>query len=263
MPLADVHRAPAHLRAHAAAEEERVEIGALDEIVAAIARAEAHRELGAERDGRVPLGLDGDLAHLGLGDGLVARAAVDRREDRLGLAELHLDGLGQPGAARERRADRFARAVHDLREHHRAIVDRDARVLAAVVDAEHRTRADALDGELPCVVVEAHERLAARGARQLGEREPEVAQDARGVALRDARGHVGPFDEDVEDLADAARAGAAMHAGRGQLGGVVGAEGGGGGRTDEDLEGTHLWGARLAVAVGKQGFHGCWLARRL
>ncbi len=86
----------------------------------------------------------------------------------------------------------------------------DARLRAGAVHAQASGRPEALDAELPGLVVEAHRRLAARASRQLDEGERQVAQDERAVRLVDARrgGDVAAIDEDVEQLARASRGGA-------------------------------------------------------
>ena len=216
--LAEVDGAAADLGAHAAADEERMEVGALD---ARLERgrgrgAGTHRELRGEGDRRVAIDVDGHRrrrGHLGAEVGLLLASA--RR------------GRGGPRRARARgesrtawRATRGVESIDDARAHlledDRAIVDEDGRLVAAAVDAERRGVREALDAELPRVLVEAHDALAASDADEVGERPREIAQHARRVTLRDARSDVRTMDEEVEDLvrphAGSAGGGAAVDA---------------------------------------------------
>ena len=117
--------------------------------------------------------------------------------------------LGELERARARARGRGGRAVRvegvdDARAHlledDRAVVDEHGGLVAAAVDAQRRGVAEALDAELPRVLVEAHDALAAGDADEVGERAREIAQDARRVRLRDARSDVRTMNEQVEDL---------------------------------------------------------------
>ena len=108
---------------------------------------------------------------------------------------------GEPDAWRAtRRVERIDDARAHLLEHDRTVVDEHGRLGAAAVDAERRGVREALDAELPRVLVEAHDALAAGDPDEVGERPREIAQHARRVTLRDARGDVRAVNEEVEDL---------------------------------------------------------------
>jgi len=103
-------------------------------------------------------------------------------------------------ASFEREVDRIDDARAHLFEDDRAVVDEDLGLGAAAIDAERRTQASALDAELPGVIVEANDALAAHGPGELAQGACEIPEHARGVTLRDARGDVRSLDEEVEDL---------------------------------------------------------------
>ena len=69
------------------------------------------------------------------------------------------------------------------------------------VDAQRGEGAEALDAQLPGIIVEADDRLPPRPRRQIGERRCEIAEDARRVTIGNSRGDVGAVEEDVEHLA--------------------------------------------------------------
>jgi hypothetical protein len=199
--LAEIYAAPADLGAHATANEERVEIGALDGGLERRGHGGpgAHRELGRERDRRVAVEVDRDRR--GSGD-LAAEVGL-----RGASALEHPPHLGE--LERHRRARRVAsngrvEGVHDagahLLEDDRAVVDEDRGLRAAAIDAQRRGVGEALDAELPRVLVEAHDALSAGDADEVGEGPREVAQHARRMTLRDTGGDVCPVDEEVEDL---------------------------------------------------------------
>ena len=211
---------------------------------ASLGGARAHRELGRERDRGVALDVDRD----GLGEGGVVVEVLGSRlladERAADLDQLAGDGHARGvGVAGEGRVDRVDDARAHLREDDRAIVDEHRGLAAAAVDAQGRARAHALDAELPGVVVEAHDPLATGRRDELGEREREVAEDARGMALGDPRGDVRALDEEVEHLARSrAHAGAR---GRRRFTNRLHLIGPRHGAVrlgfDEDLEAAHFW----------------------
>ena len=254
MAISQVDGAAADLGAHAAAEQQGVQVGALDGLALVGRRsAVAHPELGAERERSVSLGLDHDQ---------------DRRRDLHAVARHGTDTpelLADRQELEARRRQMRARALlgqeplhgvahrgNDLVEGHDAIMDGDERIGAGAVDAQAGARAEALDADLPGLVIEAHGGLAARAARQVDDGERQVAQDEGAVRLADARGDVRAVDEDVEQLADRAAAFVAREV---QGSGPVGRGGGEGlrlGGGDDYLEahsvvgsgGGHAWGKR-------------------
>ncbi len=203
-------------RADPAAEEQRVHVRSLDARLVCGPGALAQEQIACERErgAAVALERDGRRGRDGGGEGVVGRGRQRvGPELRLDAAQLDREG-GRRAGAREDGLDGLERAGSDLGERHDAVVDGDDRVGAAAVDAHGGRAPPPLDAELPGVVVEADDALAAGARGQLVQRSAKVAQDAadarrgrRGLSLAgamgggDERGDVGTADEDVEHLA--------------------------------------------------------------
>ena len=180
--LAEVDGAPADLGADASAEEEGVEIGALDRLagVAGVGerlrasrtrrrRRAARRARARRRPGRAP----GRGRRRAGASGRIAAAARRPRRARCGRridgAALRAGGAGARPA--RTRSMALADGRDDVVEGHRAVVDGHHRLGAGAVDAEAGGRAEALDADLPGLVVEADGGLAARARGEVDEGE--------------------------------------------------------------------------------------------
>ena len=198
--FAQVDRSPADFCSEPSTKEESVEVGVLDARLRRPGGACAKRQLRAERDGSIGIGLHDDRARRGQrlrGAVVVHRCARERLIQRADL-EIH---HARRRPATEHRRDRAARALDDLTEGDRSVQHRHLRLASGAIDAEGRGGAEPLDAQLPGVIVEADDRFAARPARQLDERGREIAQDASGLPIGHARRDVGAVEEDVEHLA--------------------------------------------------------------
>ena len=158
-----------------------------------------HRELRRERDWGIAIDVDGDRRRRGNVGAEIGLVLASLGEDATDLRELEREGRAR-GVAGNGRVESVDDARAHLLEDDRAIVDEDRGLVATAVDAERRRIREALDTELPGVLVEAHDALAAGDADEVSEGPREIAKDARRVPLRDARGDVRSVDEEVEDL---------------------------------------------------------------
>ena len=131
--------------------------------------------------GRVALGLDDDHAGRGRGLGRAmrssARASAERLVERAKL-ERRCACVGASPARGPRRSPRGA--LDDLVERDGAVEHGHLGLAPGAVHAQGRGGAEALDADLPGLVVEADDRLAARAVRARStSASREVAQDAR------------------------------------------------------------------------------------
>lgn len=247
MTLTEAHRFAAHLGAHLAAEEKRMKVRTLDVVrghgvtCARFAklqlRTESHRHITIHFDNRRRR-----RRHRGLDR---ERSTVDGAKG--GGDFLEIGGHVPKVRPRDRDGlERFEDAVEELDEGDPLIVSDDLRLAACAIHAEGRDGAEALERELPRLVVKSHDRLIFKVFREIEQGPRDVAEHGEGLAFVHARRHVGAAKENVDDLFCASTGPSCARA---RLGGdgVYGLEMLDGVRSDEDFESVHRLGDRRIV----------------